>query len=104
MKKKLWPDEIYQLYSNLSATSGKGTRTYTVLHAERKITSGQRSISVQTTRRSGQRQCHADNMSGHGVAPANAISMAFGASIMYIAYILYVATPCASALDRNRAS
>ena len=53
--------------------------------AEPKITSGQRSISVQTTRRSGQRQCHADNMSGHGTAPANAISMAFGALIVYIA-------------------
>ena len=73
--------------------------------AEPKITSGQRSISVQTTRRSGQRQCHADNISEHGTVPANAISMAFGALIVYIAYVyMYVATPCASALDHNRAS
>ena len=68
---------------------------------EPKITSCQRSISVQTTRRSRQRQCHADNMSGHGAAPANVISMAFGASIVYIAYIyMYVARPCTNALDR----
>ena len=40
-------------------------------------------------------------MSEHGTAPANATSMAFGASIVYIAYIyMYIATPCASALDR----
>ena len=46
-----------------------------------------------------------DNMSGHGAAPANAISMAFGASIVYIVYIyMYEATPCASVLNHNRAS
>ena len=48
---------------------------YTGTMSEPKITSGQCSISVQTTRRTGQRQCHADNMSGHGTAPANATSM-----------------------------
>ena len=31
------------------------------VYQSQKITSGQRSISVQTTRRSGQKQCHADN-------------------------------------------
>ena len=72
---------------------------------EPKTTSSQRLISVQTARRSGQRQCLADNMSGHGAAPANATSMAFGASIVYIAYIyMYVTTPCTSVFDRNRAS
>ena len=44
------------------------TNTHT--HTEPKITSGQRSISVQTTRRTDQRQCHADNMSGHVAVPA----------------------------------
>ena len=37
-----------------------------------KITTGQHSISMKTTRRSGQRQCRAASMSRHGASPANA--------------------------------